>query len=51
MPPDKPHTYEIHIFALDRSLDLQEGFYVNELYKVMEGHVLAHYTLKGIYYN
>ncbi|MBP2658351.1 MAG: YbhB YbcL family protein [Firmicutes bacterium] len=30
---------------------LQEGFYVNELYKVMEGHVLAHYTLKGIYYN
>ncbi|SFL50660.1 YbhB/YbcL family Raf kinase inhibitor-like protein [Pelosinus propionicus] len=51
MPPDKPHTYEIHIFALDRSLDLQDGFYVNELYKAMEGHILAHHTLKGIYYN
>jgi Raf kinase inhibitor-like YbhB/YbcL family protein len=51
MPPDKPHTYEIHVFALDRSLNLQNGFYVNELYKGMEGHVLAQYTLKGIYYN
>lgn len=51
MPPDKPHTYEIHVFALDRSLDLQDGFYVNELYKAMAGHILAQYTLKGIYYN
>ena len=51
MPPDKPHTYEIHVFALDNSLELQDGFYVNELYKAMEGHVLAQYTLKAIYPN
>lgn len=50
-PPDKPHNYEIHVFALDTSLNLKDGFYVNELYKVMDGHILAQYTLKGIYNN
>jgi Raf kinase inhibitor-like YbhB/YbcL family protein len=51
MPPDKPHTYEIHVFALDCSLELQNGFYVNELYKAMDGHVLVQYTLKAVYPN
>lgn len=50
-PPDKPHTYEIHVFALDTTLALNNGFYVNELYKAMDGHILAQYTLKGIYNN
>ncbi|GMA97714.1 YbhB/YbcL family Raf kinase inhibitor-like protein [Pelosinus sp. IPA-1] len=50
-PPDKNHDYEIHVFALDTSLDLHKGFYVNELYKAMDGHILAQYTLKAIYTN
>lgn len=48
-PPDKPHTYELHVFALDKTLDLQKGFYLNELYQKMEGHILVESVLKGIY--
>lgn len=48
-PPDVPHIYEIHVFALDTKLDLKKGFLMNELYRKMEGHILAQYTLKGRY--
>ena len=48
-PPDKSHTYELHIFALDGMLDLKNGFYLNELYEKMEGHILEEAILKGIY--
>ncbi len=48
-PPDKDHLYELHVFALDRVLGLQQGFYLNELYHVMEGHILDSVTLRGIY--
>lgn len=48
-PPDKAHTYELHIFALDKTLDLEKGFYHNELYQKMEGHILEEAVLKGIY--
>lgn len=50
-PPDAPHTYELHIFALDTTLNLKKGFYMNDLYKKMDGHILEEYTLKGIYSN
>jgi Raf kinase inhibitor-like YbhB/YbcL family protein len=48
-PPDKPHTYEIHVYALDTKLQLKDGFFANALFKEMEGHVLAKYTLEGSY--
>lgn len=48
-PPNEPHLYELHVFALDCMLDLSQGFFMNELYKKMEGHILAQTTLKGIY--
>jgi hypothetical protein len=48
-PPDKTHVYELHIFALDTLLDLERGFYMNEMYKKMEGHILDAATLKGTY--
>lgn len=48
-PPDAPHLYELKVFALDKMLNLEKGFYLNELYKEMDGHVLAHYTLKALY--
>lgn len=50
-PPDAPHLYELHVFALDTKLDLEAGFYMNDLYKKMDGHILAQYTLKGTYKN
>ncbi|WP_330394133.1 YbhB/YbcL family Raf kinase inhibitor-like protein [Lachnoclostridium sp. An181] len=48
-PPDKAHTYEVHVYALDTKLDLENGFFMNELYHAMEGHVLESFTLKGVY--
>ncbi|MGL5932574.1 MAG: YbhB/YbcL family Raf kinase inhibitor-like protein [Cetobacterium sp.] len=48
-PPDKDHTYSITLYALDKNLNLESGFYLNELYKEIEGHVLDKVTLKGIY--
>lgn len=50
-PPDRPHTYELTVYALDSFLPLQKGFYMNELYWAMQGHVLDRYTLKGVYKN
>lgn len=46
-----PHTYEIHVYALDTKLGLQNGFMMNELYHKMQGHILAEYTLTGTYTN
>lgn len=50
-PPDKPHLYELHVFALDKLLDLQNGFLLNELYHEMEDHILEKFTLSGVYHN
>lgn len=50
-PPDRPHVYELHVFALDTLLPLQNGYWVNELWRVMDGHILSSYTLKGIYHS
>ncbi len=49
-PPDRPHLYEVHVFALDCLLNLPKGFYLNELYAAMEGHILDCATLKGLYH-
>ncbi|MEG0756179.1 MAG: YbhB/YbcL family Raf kinase inhibitor-like protein [Oscillospiraceae bacterium] len=48
-PPDAPHLYEVHVYALDSLLDLKNGFLFNELHRKMDGHILAQYTLKGLY--
>lgn len=48
-PPDAPHRYELYVFALDKKLDLQKGFFINELYREMEGHILAQERLTGVY--
>lgn len=50
-PPDAPHLYEIHVYALDAMLNLENGFLYNDLYKQMDGHILDQFTLKGIYSN
>ncbi|MEG0071388.1 MAG: YbhB/YbcL family Raf kinase inhibitor-like protein [Raoultibacter sp.] len=48
-PPDAPHLYELHVFALDTLLDVKNGFLLNELHRKMEGHILDQCTLKGLY--
>lgn len=48
-PPDKEHVYEINVYALDAKLDLEDGFFLNELFHAMEGHVLDHAVLKARY--
>lgn len=50
-PPNAPHVYEIHVYALDSIFDLRNGFFMNELYRKMDGHILDQFTLKGIYSN
>lgn len=41
MPPDKDHNYLVTVYALDQELDLPDGFWLNELWAKMNGHVLA----------
>ena len=48
-PPDKTHTYEINVYALDCMLNLENGFLLNDMFNKMEGHILAHSVLKGKY--
>lgn len=50
-PPNEPHLYELHVFALDCALTLEAGFPMNQLYHKMEGHILDTFTLKGWYDN
>ena len=45
-PPDKTHEYTLKVYALDKKLDLEEGFYLNELRKAMKGHVIERAELE-----
>ena len=49
MPPDKDHVYKIRVYALDTVLDIKNGYYLNELYDKMKGHILSVAELEGIY--
>ena len=48
-PPDKDHNYKITIYALDTELGLKKGYYLNEAYNKMEGHILGIASISGIY--
>ena len=50
-PPDAPHVYELHVYALDTILELENGFLYNDLHKKMNDHIIEQYTLKGTYSN
>lgn len=50
-PPDSPHLYEVHVYALDTKLEIENGFLLNELHRKMENHILDQYTLKAYYDN
>ncbi len=48
-PPNCDHEYMVKVFALDSTLDLKDGFMMNELIKKMEGHVLGVSSFKFMY--
>ena len=50
-PPNAPHMYELHVYALDKDVELQNGFFMNELYHEMHGHILDSCTITGTYSN
>lgn len=41
MPPDKTHNYTLSVFALDTTLDIEDGFFLNELRTKSNDHILA----------
>lgn len=43
------HEYEMTIYALDCKLDLEEGFYYNDLRKEMRGHIIDRAKLLFMY--
>jgi len=50
-PPDRPHQYDLHAYALDIMPKLQNGFYMNELFHAMNGHVLEEAVISGTYFD
>lgn len=36
VPPDKDHIYTLYVYALDQPIDVQDGFYLNEMLAKME---------------
>lgn len=48
-PPDKPHTYEFKLYALDDEIPLGSGESKDELEEAIEGHVLAQAELTGTF--
>ncbi|MGL5327713.1 MAG: YbhB/YbcL family Raf kinase inhibitor-like protein [Peptostreptococcaceae bacterium] len=49
VPPDKAHNYTIICYALDCTLTLENGFYLNELYSSMDNHIVGIACLSGKY--
>ncbi len=39
-PPDKDHHYTLTVYGLDKKLDLNEGYFMNDFFKAINGHVI-----------
>lgn len=49
-PPDKDHEYTVTLYALDiDNIQLNNGFYLNDLYHKIKGHILEKATLNFMY--
>ncbi|QFU84033.1 YbhB/YbcL family Raf kinase inhibitor-like protein [Natronorubrum aibiense] len=48
-PPDREHTYEFTLYALETTLDLEAETDADALRSAIEGHVLAETQLTGTY--
>ena len=45
-PPDKEHEYTLKVYGLDKELDLKQGYFMNDFYKAINGHVVESDELK-----
>ncbi|MBW9173449.1 YbhB/YbcL family Raf kinase inhibitor-like protein [Clostridium estertheticum] len=45
-PPDKEHEYTLKVYGLDKKLDLKQGYFMNDFYKAINGHVVESDELK-----
>ncbi len=50
-PEDRPHEYELYLYALSDMLDLENGYYYNEFLKEIRGKVLDTAVIRGVYGN
>lgn len=50
-PEDRPHEYEMQLFALSERLELENGYYYNEFLKAIRGKVLGVAAIRGVYQN
>lgn len=50
-PPDRPHYYDITVYALDSLLDIENGFSYQELKDKIANHILDEANIKGLYRN
>jgi len=48
-PPSGTHTYRFKLYALDQTLDLQQGATKDELREAMEGHTVETHVLSADY--
>ena len=48
-PPNCLHRYELIVYALDTTLDLQAGFRFNDLHFAMQDHILSKAVVMGTY--
>jgi hypothetical protein len=48
-PPGKPHRYFFRLYALDSQLDLHGTVHRKDVDQAMQGHILAHGELMGLY--
>lgn len=48
-PPDRPHTYEFRLYALDDRLTLGPGATKEQLEEAMQGHVVGRAELSGTF--
>lgn len=48
-PPDRDHKYLFTLYAVDDMLPLKNGYYLNEFYELVRGHILesCQYTVKA----
>ena len=50
-PEDRPHEYELQLYALSDVLNLENGYYYNEFLREIRGKVLDTAVIRGIYGN
>lgn len=47
-PPDKDHQYLLTVYGIDKDLDLENGFYLNDFLRAIEGHIVEEASINLI---